>query len=283
VGDVIAAAALCGVLVGLGALVFVTGVRGTDRARLPRLPSRARVEGGSNRLAMALVAAAVVGALTRWPVGAALAAAFGFASPAFFGGARSRRSAVARTEAIAAWAEMLRDTMAAAAGIEQAIVSTAPVAPPAIRREVMVLATRLERDRLGPALRRFAEELADPTGDLVVAALVLASEKQAQRLGELLGALASSARQQATMRLRVDAGRARTRTASRVITVFTLGFALGLVVLNRGYLTPYDGLRGQLVLAVVGVCFGAAFWWLSAMARVDAPERFLVQRSEQAP
>ena len=278
----IAAAALCGVVVGFGVVLFVLGARGTDRALPRRAPSFARITRGSHRVVLALVAAALVGVVTRWPVGAGLAAAFGFASPAVFGGAASRKAAVARTEAIAAWTEMLRDTMAAAAGIEQAIVSTAPVAPPAIRVAVLNLATRLERDRLGPALRRVAEDLGDPTGDLVVAALVLASEKQAQRLGELLGALASSARQQANMRLRVDAGRARTRTASRVITIFTLGFALGLVILNRGYLVPYDGLRGQLVLAVVGLCFGTAFWWLSAMARVEPPERFLLPRGEHA-
>lgn len=274
-----AAAALCGAMVGFGALVLALGVRGTDPSlsrRVRRWP--ARIEGLSQRLILAALAAAGVGLLSRWPVAAGLAAAFGFAAPSVFGGMPARRAAIARTEAIAAWTEMLRDTMAGAAGIEQAIVATAPVSPPAIRAHVVNLAARLERDRLATALRDFADEMADPTADLVVAALVLASEKQARRLGELLGALATSARQQATLQLRIDAGRARTRTASRVITVFTLGFALGLVVLNRGYLTPYDSARGQLVLAAVGACFGAAFWWLAAMARSAAPERFLLQR-----
>jgi hypothetical protein len=279
VGSVTAAAAVCGAMVGLGALVLVLGVRGTD----PSLSRRARswaaqVEGLSQRVILAALAAAGVALLSRWPVAAGLAAAFGFAAPSVFGGMPARRVAIARTEAIAAWTEMLRDTMAGAAGIEQAIVATAPVSPPAIRDHIVNLAARLERDRLATALREFAQEMAEPTADLVLAALVLASEKQARRLGELLGALATSARQQATLQLRIDAGRARTRTASRVITVFTLGFALGLVVLNRGYLTPYDSAQGQLVLAAVGGCFGAAFWWLAAMARTDAPERFLLQR-----
>jgi hypothetical protein len=279
VGTVTAAAALCGVMVGLGALVFALGVRGVDPSLSRRArPWAPRIEGLSQRLILAALAAAGVGLLSRWPVAAGLSAAFGFAAPSVFGGMPARRAAIARTEAIAAWTEMLRDTMAGAAGIEQAIVATAPVSPPAIRNHVVNLAARLERDRLATALRDFADEMADPTADLVVAALVLASEKQARRLGELLGALATSARQQATLQLRIDAGRARTRTASRVITVFTLGFALGLVVLNRGYLTPYDSARGQLVLAVVGGCFGAAFWWLAAMAQTAAPERFLLQR-----
>lgn len=89
--------------------------------------------------------------------------------------------------------------------------------PPPIRTEVVTLAVRLERERLVPALAAFAEEVADPTCDLVVAALVLAAGHQARRLGELLGTLAATAREQATMRLRVEAGRARTRTSIKVI------------------------------------------------------------------
>lgn len=287
VGQVIAVAAIAGALSGWGVLVLVLAARGHVPGGGHRWSRfAARMSGVSRRLVYGLGAAVAAGALTRWPTGAALAAMFGFAAPALFGGASRRKSAIARTEAIAAWAEMLRDTMAGAAGIEQAIVATATVAPEPIRDEVRGLATRLERDRLATALREFAHELADPTGDLVVAALVLASEKQARRLGDLLGALATSARQQATLRLRIDAGRARTRTASRVITIFTLGFGVGLVVLNRGYLQPYDSMQGQLVLAFVGGCFGAAFWWLAAMARIAEPERFTLAghaRSGNAP
>ena len=61
----------------------------------------------------------------------------------------------------------------------------------------------------------------------------------------------------------------------RVIVITTLSFAVGLILLNRGYLAPYDSALGQLVLGLVGLLFGGAFWWLSRMARVPAPERLL--------
>lgn len=282
-----ALAAIAGAVVGLGVVVLLAGSHGWEHSsrQQARRPWSGRIEDLSRRAMLGALCAAIVGLLTRWPVGALLAGAFGFGASRLFGGAAARKASIARTEAVAAWAEMLRDTMAGAAGIEQAIVATAPVSPPPIRPEVTGLARRLERDRLGPALREFADELADPTADLVVAALMLAAGNRARRLGELLGALATSARAQATLQLRVDAGRARMRTASRVITVFTLGFALGLVVLNRGYLHPYDGTTGQVVLLVVGLCFGVAFWWLAAMARIEAPERFLAGHAtgESAP
>ena len=234
----------------------------------------------SERLAIAVGAGVLVAAVTQWPVGALLAAGAGFALPGLVGGREAAQAAIARTEAIAGWAEMLRDTIAAAAGLEQAIAATAPVAPAPIRAEVAELAARLQaREPLPLALRAFADRVEDPTADLVVSALVLAAERQARNLGVLLGALATAARDQATMRLRVDAGRARTRTAVRVVTVTTLAMAAGLAMLSRGYLDPYDDALGQLVLAFVGLCFGGAFWWLSRMARVPVPERFLVGRA----
>src|SRR5438094_111914 len=82
--------------------------------------------------------------------------------------------------------------------------------------------------RLVPALRAFADDLADPTADLVVAALVVAAGTHAGRLGDLLGALARAARDEATMQLRVEAGRARTRTAVRVVVGSTTAMAVGL-------------------------------------------------------
>ena len=77
------------------------------------------------------------------------------------------------------------------------------------------------------------------------------------------------------MRLRIETQRARTRTSSRLIVVFTLVLAGALVLLNRTYLEPFDTSLGQLVLVVVGLAFGSAFWWLQRMAKLGTPERFL--------
>lgn len=277
VGDVSALAALCGAGVGLGLVLVVAGWRGVERPRRIRRLDRHRVERANLRIGLALGAAVVVGAATGWPVGAVLAGLAGWGAPGLLGGARGQQAALGRIEAVAGWAEMLRDTMAGSAGLEQAIVATAPLAPLPIRAEVATLAVRLEGDRLAPALRAFADEVADPTCDLVVAALVLAAEHQAQRLGELLGSLAAAARDQATMRLRVEAGRARTRTSVKVIVGVTGAFVLGLALLNRGYLAPYDTVTGQLVLVLVGAVFAAAFMWLARMTRPASVERFLTK------
>ena len=72
-----------------------------------------------------------------------------------------------------------------------------------------------------------------------------------------------------------DAGRARVRTSVRVITLTTLGMAVGLIVLNRSYLQPYSTSLGQLVLAVVGALFGSALWWLVKIAAMKEEPRIL--------
>ena len=274
-----ALAGLLGAGVGLGVVLVIAGWRGVELPRPARHLERVSVERVNLRLALGVGAAVLVGAATGWPVGAVLAGLAGWGAPGLLAGAARHQAAVGRIEAVAGWAEMLRDTMAASAGLEQAIVATATLAPLPIRAEVATLAARLDSERLAPALRSFADEVADPTCDLVVAALVLAADHQAQRLGELLGTLAQAARDQATMRLRVEAGRARTRTSVKVIVGATGTLVAGLALVDRGYLSPYDSPTGQLVLVLVGAMFALSFVWLARMTRPANLERILTART----
>jgi tight adherence protein B len=211
----------------------------------------------------------------RLGIGAVLAGLACWALPPVLGRDPRHAHQLDRIEAIATWTEMLRDTLAAAAGLEQTILATAPLAPTAIRPQVSELVARLSNgERLTPCLRALADQLADPTGDLVIAALVMAAEHQARQLRELLGSLALAAREQASMRMRIQAGRARTRTSIRVIVGTTLGFATGMVLLDRPYLAAYDSITGQILLLVIGTLFGLGFAWLSRIAAVPEPVRF---------
>ncbi|GLY68749.1 type II secretion system F family protein [Amycolatopsis taiwanensis] len=264
-----------GLGVAVGVLLIVTAWRRTTAVSVPSRGARLvrAVRGRCHdrravlRLAVTVGAGVLTGAVTGWLVGAALAAAAVWFLPRLVGPDRAHTRRVARIEAIASWTEMLRDVLSAAAGLEQAILATAPLAPAPIRGEITTLAARLEsRQRLAPALRAVARELDDPTADLVLAALVLAAEHQARQLGDLLGSLATTAREQAAMRMRVETGRARTRTSVRVIVATTLAFAAGVVVFNRAYLDVYNTLTGQLVLLIIGGLFAAGFAWLARIA-----------------
>lgn len=280
--------ALLGAGAGLGVLLIVAGWLGASL----RLPTWVRRGDGHERrdpirvrwLLAAGAVGIVVAIATGWLVGGVLAAMATWGLPRVLSSDKHHARAVARIEAVASWSEMLRDTLAAAAGLEQAIVATAERVPEAIRPEINELTFRLERgDRLAPSLRHLADQLADPTADLLISALVLASEKQARQLADLLGELATETREQVSMRLRVEAGRARTRTSVRMIVGVTVAFAAGLTVLNRGYLAPFDSALGQIMLALVGALFTISFLWLARMARYQTPDRFLTDLDALRP
>jgi hypothetical protein len=232
------------------------------------------------RVLRAAAGAAFVFAVSRWPAAAVAGGLLGWFAPELFASRSSRDASLARTEAIASWTEMLRDTIASAHGLEAAIATTAPVAPDAIRPEVEQLARSLKHTSLPHALRRFAVDVAHPISDLVVASLTVAANGAVRDLAELLGMLADSARDEAAMQLRVEASRARMRTAVRVISGVTVVTALGLVVLNRTYVEVYATVAGQVVLAIIAAAWGTALWWLASMSRFQQPERFLIAASE---
>jgi Flp pilus assembly protein TadB len=273
-----------GACIGAGLALVVWGLRPHERRDAPFRRARPIAPHFTDlpaRLVRAMALALAIGLLTRWPVAVLGGAALGFFARDLFAWRGKHSVETDRTAAIASWTEMLRDTMAAAAGLEQAIVTTAPLAPATIRPQIHALISRLERERPAPALAQLADDLADPTADLVVSALTLAASGEAQDLSDLLGSLAGAARDNATMRLKIEASRARTRTSVRIITAVTVCMALLLVVLNRGYLSPFDSAAGQGVLLVVIACFGGGLWWLASMARYVAPERFLVGRRDE--
>ena len=272
--------AALGGLVGAGAFLVLAGLAG-----------RPVFVGGSGRLgkivtsvAPAKAAAAVAAggaafALTGWPVGGVLTGAAVLAGPRLLGGRAARDASIARTEAIAAWTEMVRDSIAAASGLEEAIVATAGVAPPAIRPEVVALVRRLEHQSLTDALAAFGDDVSHPSADLVVAALSIAARMEASDMTGLLSRLADAIRGEARMRIRVEVGRTRVRTATKVIAGVVAATILLLAVLNRSYLVAYDSPSGQIVLLIVGGIFAAGGWMLLHMSALDLPERFSARSS----
>jgi Flp pilus assembly protein TadB len=267
------AGAVTGLLFAAGVWIAIAGFRGvTERSTLRRPISWDQLwwRGG-----LVVAAAAAGWALTGWPAAGVLAGGAAAVAPLLSGTRRRRDELNAKSEALASWAEMLRDTITAHAGLREAIALTARVAPAPIRKEVQLLAVRAERESLTTALRRFAVEVADPVADLIVASLVIAAERQAQRLAELLTQIAGSAREQSAMRLRVETGRARTYASSRALVAITFGLAVILLVFSPTFMSPYDSATGQIVLMAIGALFAGALWALVQLGRPVTPPRLL--------
>jgi tight adherence protein B len=266
-----------GTLVGLGLWLTVGSMLGWEL--LPtreQFAARARrLQAAATRSGLAGLVAVVVLVVTGWPVAALLAGVGTVVAPRLVGGRQARQAAIERTEAIAAWAESVRDTMAAAAGLEEALAATAVAPPAAIAPEVRLLAERLRHQRLTDALAGFGDDLDHPSSDLVVAALTIAAKMEAADLGSLLSRLAVSIRDDATMRVKVEVGRQRLRTSAKIILGSVAATVVMLMVLNRSYLDAYDTALGQAMLAVVGAVFGGGSWLMAKMSDIDLPERFV--------
>ncbi|GAA1215313.1 hypothetical protein GCM10009665_01430 [Kitasatospora nipponensis] len=285
----LSAVLLLGAGFGGGAWLLFTGLRPADKvdgeeSRLARWWRAHRPARPGRRIAACVCFALLVSVVTGWPVAAPLAGMAAWFLPGLLGRDKEHEQAVARIEAVATWSEQLRDTLAAAAGLEQALLATASTAPVAVRPQIADCAERIRRgQRLADALVQLQDDLADPLGDLVVIALIGAAGRQSGRLADLLDGLARSAREQALMRARTASSRARIRTSVRIVVATTLAMAGGLVVLNRSYLEPFDSPTGQLVLLVVGVLFAGAFAWLRRIASFTEPARLLATvRTEAA-
>lgn len=275
-----ALALLLGAGAGTGLLLIGAGTRGTaPSALIGRAPMSGRQ---LRQLALAVVGGVVTLAATGWPVLALLAMIATVTLPAILGD-RERRAVADRSEAVAQWIEMLRDTMAGAAGLEEAILVSARRPPPAIAPAVTRLAARLDHQPLQRALRGFAADVDDPTADLLAAALVTAAVNETRDLGQLLAALVEATRAQVRMRASVDSGRAHVRSATRLVVGVTGAFSLALVVFSRAYLEPYATFEGQLWLAVVGGVFALSLALLARLDRVRLPATPLLGDTDGQP
>ena len=282
----LALALLGGALIGGGLFLLGMFIRGVEPRRVS--PSRAaerqeRLRRLSARGGVAAVVAALVLILTGWPVIALGSGLLVMAWHGLAGGAAEERLAMRNLEALAAWTESLRDTIAGAAGLEQAIPSSVRAAAPTLQPHLRALVDRLHtRMPLPDALHRFADELNDTSADLVVAALILNARLRGPGLREVLGALAASAREELDVRRKVEAERRSTRRSVQIVLGASLGFAALLIVFNPTYVAEYGSVLGQAVLLVVAGLFGAGFAWMRRLAKFDKPERLLARAAVAA-
>ena len=269
---------LAGAVLGGGVFLLVVAIRGVTArpasARASKLERALRDMAGV-RGAVALVLGALTLLATRWVVagiGVALLA-LGWRS---LGGAAGERRAIARLEGLASWTESLRDTIAGAVGLEQAIPSSQRAAAPSLQQPLARLVDRLHtRMPMPDALRRFADDLDDPGADLIIAALIINSRLRGPGLRDLLGGLSTSVREELDMRRKINADRRSTRRSVQIVVLVAVAVALLLGVFNHSYVSVYDQPLGQIVLVVVAGFYAAGFFWLRKLARFDAPERLL--------
>lgn len=274
---------LIGLLLGAGLaaglVITVAGSRGwsiADRFRSegPTLTLSREMQ---LRIAIGVAVGFLVLLYTRWVVAGLGTAAIIIAWPFLFGSGAQGRRDLASLDGLATWTESLRDTIAGAIGLEQAIPATTANAPGVLAEPLERLVARLRvRTPLPEALGHLADDIDDPGADLVIASLILNARTRGPGLRDSLGALTVAAREELEQRQRSEARRGTLRRSARIIVGITLGFALFLSVIADEWMAWYDRPLGQFMLLVVFGIFAFGFFLLRQLAMTKRPPRFLV-------
>lgn len=274
--------ALAGALLVLGGIAFFEGMRKVPprqkKVKLAAadkntwwdaLPRRQR------QLIIAGTAAGVIFALlTGWVIAIILipAAIIGLPWLLSSGDATAR---IERLEAMEEWTRSLAGVLTVGVGLEQAIVATLRSAPKEIQPEVSLLAARLRaRWPTEDALRAFADDLDDSTGDLLAANLLLGAKRRGAGLASVLESVAVSVGEDVRARRMIEADREKPRATARVVTIITLG-ALVIMFFFSGMFDAYRSGLGQFILTALLAAYVGALIWMKSMAKGKKLPRFI--------
>jgi len=268
---------LVGILGGLGAIGVIVVATGWTPAPERSVEARANLAELVMPVCVAVIGGTIALVVTGWAVAFVAGAVGGFVGLRAWGNrGTSAKVEQARITALASWCEQLRDLLSAEHGVIGTIAATARTCPEAIRPEVTRLATRLSRQDPAMAIRQFAAEIDDPSGDLIASVLLLAMTRSS-RTSELLAELSVTIRDRAAMRMRVEADRSGQRSEARFIIGFSAVSIGGIILFGSesDFLGAYDDTTGQLVLALVVGFFAMGGWWMARLTRFERPARFL--------
>lgn len=277
---------LAGGLIAIGILEIVVGLRltaapprekPTARGRRLALTSRTR------RLLLIGIGLGLLGwVLTGWVLAMVIAPVAVLGLPALLS-APPAAIQINRLEAMEEWTRSLSGVLTVGIGLEQALVATLRSTPASINAEVSRLVARLRaRWDTETAIRVFADELDDATGDLVAANLILGARRRGAGLASVLEGLAESVAADVRARRQVEADRAKPRATARWVTLISAS-VLVILALSGSYVEPYGSPIGQVILVVLLSAYVGTLIWMRQMATGKPLPRFLASRSEGTP
>ena len=272
--------AVLGAAIASGVLLIVYGCRMVSRrrvrVRMPRLDWRSPWVIGACLFAIGLV----IALLTGWLVVAIVLPLLGVGLPYLIG--RSDQAIdIAKMEAMEEWTRSLSGILTAGTGLEQALVATLRSTPAPLRTDVSRLVARLRaRWTTESAIRAFAEDLNDSTGDIIAANLLLGAQRRGDGLGTILEGLAESVALDIRARRQVEADAAKPRATARWVTIITAVVLVGLF-LTGTYVAPYKTGIGQFILLALLVAYAAVLVWMKKIASGPAPLRFLGDKAHE--
>lgn len=268
--------AVAGALLVGGVLALVIGLRPAEVASHP--PRRRRLRRMTKQFRLLLlsgVSAGVVALLVTGWVMSLIVVPVAFVGLPTLLSSSSASAQIDRLEGMEEWTRSLSGVLTVGVGLEQALVATLRSTPAAIAPEVTRLVARLRaRWVTEDALRAFADELDDATGDLVAANLILGARRRGAGLASVLEGLAESVAADVRARRQVEADRAKPRATARSVTLISVGVLVVLAV-SGTYVEPYRSPLGQIILIALLSAYVATLIWMKRMAIGRPLPRFL--------
>jgi Flp pilus assembly protein TadB len=268
---------IAGALIVAGILAAVVGLRPAPERHAPATQPLRRIQ-ISRRTRLMIVIGLGIG-LVGWLVtGWALALVIGpvavIGLPLLLAPPPSATQIV-RLEAMEEWTRSLAGVLTVGVGLEQALVATLRSTPGPISAEVRRLVARLRaRWDTEAALRAFADELDDSTGDLIAANLILGARRRGAGLASVLEGLAESVAADVRARRQVEADRAKPRSTARWVTIISVS-VLVILAISGTYVAPYRSPFGQVLLVTLLSAYVATLVWMRRMANGRPLPRFL--------
>lgn len=244
-----------------------------NRPRTRRLTSAQRRHGGLILGAAGLGALLwlVSGYFVAFPALPALAALLPYLIPR-----SSEKAPIERLNALEEWTRSLSAVLGAQASLEQAIIASRNSVGDPIKQEVGRLVARLHAGvPIDRALEAFADDLDDPTGDVLAGSLLLGSLRRGPGLALVLDGAAEMISENVAARRQIEADRAKPRSNARLISIVSVTVLLLLFVANPTYVASYKTLIGQLILVVLTSAFFGCLWWMNNASRTSAGRRVL--------
>ncbi|MBF4768624.1 type II secretion system F family protein [Nocardioides agariphilus] len=277
--------ALAGGLIAIGILGIVVGLRPTAAPPREKRTSRGGRVALTSRTRMLLLLGVGLGllgwAITGWVLALVIAPVAVIGLPALLS-APPAATQINRLEAMEEWTRSLAGVLTVGIGLEQALVATLRSTPASINAEVSRLVARLRaRWDTETALRVFADELDDATGDLIAANLILGARRRGAGLASVLEGLAESVAGDVRARRQVEADRAKPRATARWVTLISAS-VLVVLALSGKYVEPYATAIGQVILVLLLSAYVGTLIWMRRMATGKPLPRFLETRPDAA-
>ena len=269
-------------LIVAGLIGIIVGSRPAEApvAKPRRQPRMARVSMSTRTRNLLLIgiAAGIVGAVATGWLRAIVVVPLAVAGLPVLLSASDATLQIARLEAMEEWTRALSGVLTSGVGLEQALIATLRSTPEAIKPEVSRLVSRLRaRWTTEDALRAFADELDDATGDLIAASLILGARRRGPGLATVLESLAESVAADVKARRQIEADRAKPRATARWVTIITIG-VLVVLAFTGDYVAPYKTPIGQAILAVFLAAYVGVLVWMRRMSAGAPLPWFIGQR-----